>query len=199
MTLLEKLESISRILAAVLIPLAIAYMGNEIAIANQQRDAQTKLVEIATQILAVDSSTTYDKSLRGWAVTVINQYSGVPMSVETQAALIASKVSLPSITSPTTEAVDVSNTWGVVFGGDSTLDAAQYEVTTTAKKAGVANAQVFFRAGSYRSVIVFVNRADAEDALGKLKTVRDSSYIVNMNKWCYSSTQREGYYECTSR
>lgn len=200
MLTLEKVESISRILAAVLIPLAIAWMGNQISIANQQRDAQTKLVELATQILNKENTNVSadDKRLRGWAVTVINQYSGVPMSEETQVALIEKKVSLPNIGAEA-ESIDSQGTWGVVFGGDSTLESAKYEVDVTAKKAGVKNAQIFLRSGSYRSVLVLVSKSDAEDALGRLKSVRNSSYIVNMNKWCYSSTQREGYYECTGK
>ena len=84
------------------------------------------------------------------------------MSAEAEKALIQS-TSLPSVTATaqSSEIADSFGTWGLVFGGDATLEAAKQEVTATAKKMEITDATVFRRAGSFRSVKTFVNRAEA--------------------------------------
>ena len=197
----QKLEIISKVLAAILVPLTIAYLGNEVAKTNKQRDSETKFVELATAILSRDANepwanlTPGNKNLRIWAVDVINKFSGVTMSKETADALIQSTASFPQISAV---AQDSGGTWGVIFGGDTTLDAAKHEVTNTAKQMGIGSGVVFRRAGSYRSVKIFVSRAEAEDALGKARAVRPGSYIVNMLKWCPASEQKQDYFECSA-
>ena len=193
---LDKLETISKILTALLIPLAIAYMGNEISLSNSRRDSETKLIELATVILNKEptkADETHD--LRKWAVEVINKYSGVPMTAETKSALI-NRVPLPNTN---IEPQQSTGPYGVVFGGDRTLAEAQYEIKTTAKKAGVNNAQIYLRSGSYRSVAVFATQSEASDVLGKLIVIRDTTYTVDMAKWCANSIERLGYYECTTK
>lgn len=196
----QKVEIISKVFAALFIPLAVAYLANQVATTNKQRDSETKFVELATAILSKEPTIDQkieNKSLRKWAVDVINRFSGVPMSEQTADALIKN-TALPSITSLTGTSVAESDTWGVVFGGDTTLDAANFEVTKTAARMGINNGEVFRRAGSYRSVKVFTSRSEAEDALGKAQIVRPSSYIVNMSTWCPTSEQKVGYFECKS-
>jgi hypothetical protein len=133
--------------------------------------------------------------LRTWAVSVIDKFSGVPMPTATADALIKS-TSLPAVNQPV-EPTDSEGTWGLIFGGDSTVQAAKQEVTVTAQKMGIGEGSIFRRAGSFRSVKVFESRSAAEDALGKARVVRPSSYLVNMTKWCPTSTDRGGYYECS--
>lgn len=198
----QKLEALSKIIAAVFIPLAVAYFGNEVATANKQRDSQTKFVEIATTILskapAADQSAE-TRNLRQWAVEVIDRYSGVPMSKETATALVQT-TALPQAT-PTSSSQPVAERagpWGVVFGGDTTLEAARHEVTETAKRMGIGQGQVYHRQGSFRSVGVYDSRADAEDALGKARAVRASSYVVNMSTWCPTNEPKTGYVECSA-
>lgn len=48
----QKLEVISKVVAAVFIPVAIAVLANNLAAANKQRDSEMKVVEIATAILS---------------------------------------------------------------------------------------------------------------------------------------------------
>jgi len=191
----QKVEIISKVFAALFIPLAVAYLANQVATSNKQRDSETKFVELATAILSEEPIE--NKSLRKWAVEVINRFSGVPMSEQTADALIKNTV-LPPITPLAGTSVAVNDTWGVVFGGDTTLDAANFEVTKTAARMGINKGEVFRRAGSYRSVKVFTSRSEAEDALGKAQIVRPSSYIVNMSTWCPTSEQKVGYFECKS-
>lgn len=196
----QKLEAISKVIAAIFIPLAVAYLGNQVASANKQRDTETKFVELATAILSKEpaaNQTSEHQNLRKWAVDVINRFSGVPMSSETAQALVQT-TALPQVTPPAAAAApsDPAGTWGVVFGGDSTLEAARHEATVTAKAMGIGEGQIFRRQGSFRSVGVYVSRPEAEDALGKAKAVRKSSYVVNMSTWCPSSEQKAGYFEC---
>jgi hypothetical protein len=197
----QKLEVASKVVAAVLIPLTVAYLGNQVASANKQRDSETKFVELATAILGKEpgsNQTPESKNLRKWAVEVINRFSGIPMSEATAEALIEN-TALPQVSlapAAPVEASDPGGTWGLVFGGDTTLESAKLEVTKTAERMGIGQGEVFRRSGSYRSVKVFVSRADAEDALGKARAVRPSSYVVNMSTWCPTSEQKSGYFEC---
>jgi len=194
----QKLEIMSKVVAAVFIPVAIAVLANNLAAANKQRDSETKFVEIATAILSKEpspSQTPESKSLRTWAVEVIDKFSGVPMPKATAEALIRS-TSLPAVNQPA-QPTDSEGTWGLIFGGDSSVQAAKQEVTVTAKKMGIGEGSIFRRAGSFRSVKVFESRSDAEDALGKARVVRPRSYLVNMTKWCPTSSDRGGYYECS--
>lgn len=197
----QKAETSSKILATLLIPLTIAYLANQVSSANKQRDSETKFVELATAILAkepVANQAAESKNLRRWAVAVIDRFSGVPMPKETAEALVQT-TALPSGTSGSLSVVpaaDPAGTWGVVFGGDTTLDGAKTEITTTAQRMGIGQGTVFRRSGSYRSVRVFVSRAEAEDALGKARAVRPSSYVVNMTAWCPTSVEKTGYFEC---
>ena len=193
-----KLETLSKVIAAIFIPVAIAWMGNQLSAFNKQKDTETKLIELATTILTKDSGpnpSEETKHLRNWAVGVINVYSGVPMNDTTKDALVSGSISLPAkqLENQTT---DAAGTWGVVFGGDKTLEEAQYEIKHTAKSVGVNKAQIFLRSAAYRSVAVYTSRTEAEDALGKLKTVRSSSYIVDMTKWCPNTNISKDYYEC---
>ncbi|MCK6423256.1 MAG: hypothetical protein L6Q73_20450 [Aquabacterium sp.] len=50
----QKLDIASKVFAAILVPLAVAYVGNQVAVANKQRDSKTKFVEIAAAILSKD-------------------------------------------------------------------------------------------------------------------------------------------------
>ncbi|KKW82397.1 hypothetical protein AAV96_00320 [Acinetobacter sp. AG1] len=199
----QKTEILSKVIGAVLIPVAIVYLSNQMASANKQRDSETKFVELATIILNKEptpNQSAESKNLREWAVNVINKFSSVPMSQQTVDALIKT-TSLPQITSSiASQSVSGSSSswgaWGVVFGGDKTFDSAQYEVTKTAEKMGLGIGEIFYRSGSYRSVKIFISRAEAEDAVGKAQRIRPDSYVVNMSTWCSVSEQRVGYFEC---
>lgn len=203
----QKLEVISKALGAIFIPLAVAYLANQVAVSNKQRDSETKFVELATAILNREpkeprsNQAAENTDLRKWAVDVINLYSGVRMSAKTEKALIQNTASFPrvAVAASVAAAQDLEGPWGVVFGGDTTLAAAKHEVTTTAENMGIGPGEVFRRAGMFRSVKVFVSRSEAEDALGKARVVRPSSYVVNMSTWCPTSDSKQGYFECGAR
>lgn len=90
----EKLKAISSMVAAVVIPLAVAWVGNGFSTALKEREIQGKFVELAVQILREEPSK-QAAGLRDWATEVLNKYSGVPFSAETKKALIES-TPLPS-------------------------------------------------------------------------------------------------------
>lgn len=197
----QKLEYVSKAIAAVFIPIALAYLANEVAAANKQRDAEMKFVELAVAILTEDprdkADPEADQKIRGWAVKVLNVYSGVPMS-EAAAAAVISTTALPAISSgaaATPPAGIPADTWGVVIGGDRSLTDAQKNLGNIKQRLGM-EAEIFRRAGSFRSVKVYVKSDEAREALVQAKTLNPTSYLVNMAKWCPSSTQLEGYYEC---
>ena len=87
--------------------------------------------------------------------------------------------------------------WAVVYGGDTKLEDAKYEVTTIAKKLELPNASIYLRQGSYRSVAPAGSREEAEQVLSRAKTRRKDAYIVNLNKWCPNASRKGDYFECT--
>ncbi len=90
----EKLKVISTIIAAILIPLAIAIVGNEYSKSIKEKEAQSHFVELALNILTSEPNIK-QMDLREWATQVIDKYSGIPFSDSTKQNLI-SNYSLPS-------------------------------------------------------------------------------------------------------
>lgn len=93
-------------------------------------------------------------------------------------------------------AADTISTWGVVFGGDTTIEEAKREVEVATTKFGIPNASIYFRQNSYRSVAVADSRSLADQILLKAKQRRADAYIVSMSKWCPKTTAKDGYQEC---
>jgi hypothetical protein len=75
--------------------------------------------------------------------------------------------------------------FAVVFGGDASEAAANAEIAR-AKAKGLP-AEIFLRQRSFRSVVPFSDRADAQAALPEIRalspTARDA-YVVNLASWC---------------
>ena len=88
-SLLEKALAV----ATVLMPFAVVLVGNCYSSAIARRDSNVRLTELAAGILR-SPATIEARSLRAWAVEVINRYSEVPIPKETGAALRDS-ISLP--------------------------------------------------------------------------------------------------------
>lgn len=191
----EKLEIISKIIAALLIPTFLGVLSMQLSAESKKLDVETKLIEIATNILDKDvvNQTEDSKKLRRWAVDVINSYSKIKMPEDVQSALV-NNVPLPVAASTHAE-----TTWAVVFGADRTLASAQHEIKVTAKKAGIDNAEILLRGGFYRSVVIFVNKQDAEEARERLKPLSSGSYIVDLNQWCQSITDQKDHRTCVTK
>lgn len=84
--------------------------------------------------------------------------------------------------------------WGVVYGGDTNLDAARFE----ARKFGAGKVTIYLRQGSYRSVLVAADRSDAAQWLSKARSLRSDAYVVNLTSWCPGATPQAGYVECSA-
>jgi hypothetical protein len=90
----QKLSALSGIIAAVLVPLAVAVAGHAVALAGQdvsralkEREMQVRFVELSVDILRESPMYNEADSIRGWATGVLSKYSGVPMNRGAQKAL----------------------------------------------------------------------------------------------------------------
>jgi hypothetical protein len=92
---------------------------------------------------------------------------------------------------------DGTSTLALVFGADISLSAAQHEIAR-AKAAGIGNATVFRRNGSFRSVVVVEERGAAQKTLEILRKLNSGSYLVDMSSWCPVRVERQGYLECNA-
>lgn len=88
------------------------------------------------------------------------------------------------------------SSWGVVFGGDTRLEAAKHEIQRT-KNRGFEDTIIFLRKNYYRSVITFSTKEDAMKRLYEVKSkIRESSYLVNLKSWCGTQIPHSEYVLC---
>jgi len=87
----------------------------------------------------------------------------------------------------------------VVWSGDSTLSGANYQVNTIAKQLGIADAAVYFRQGSYRSVARVASKQAADQLLPTAQKRRSDAYIVNLSRWCANPVEKTGFIECAAK
>lgn len=86
--------------------------------------------------------------------------------------------------------------WGVIFGGDVSLEAAQTEVDW-ARRNGLNNVGIVRRQGSFRSIVFVARSAEAAEQVRRLVSRRrPDSYVVNLASWCPNLVERNGYREC---
>jgi hypothetical protein len=89
------------------------------------------------------------------------------------------------------QATASSGSWAVVFGADTTADAAKQEIDRAQAKK-FEEVKLYLRQDWYLSVIEFPTREAAIAALPQIKNLSRYSggaYIVNLSNWCPSSTQ----------
>ncbi|MBR0565097.1 hypothetical protein J5J83_03070 [Azoarcus sp. L1K30] len=117
-------------------------------------------------------------------------------SEKIEASVQATITSNASLVEKAQLSIGETSQWGVVYGGDTTLSAAQFETGTIARKLGLANVGIYLRQGSYRSVALASSRAEAEQLLYSARTRRGDAYIVDMARWCPRQVQRPDHHEC---
>ena len=84
-----------RTIAIAAIPVVIAVVGNSFAASMKEKEIRLKTVEIAITVLSQDPKVHPSlPQLREWAVTVVNDYSGIPLSATAREELL--KNPLPS-------------------------------------------------------------------------------------------------------
>ena len=92
--------------------------------------------------------------------------------------------------------VQASGAWGIVISADKDKGEAQFEVKN-AQGLGFQNVKLYTRQNWYRTVVEFPNFTEAQAALPKLRSFHNSSYLVNINKWCSPrSDQGNGIWQC---
>ena len=92
--------------------------------------------------------------------------------------------------------VSAGGAWGIVISADKEKDEAQHEVKN-AQAQGYQNVKLYNRQNWLRTVVEFPNFAEAQAAVPKLRSLHNSSYLVNINKWCASrSDQGNGVWQC---
>jgi hypothetical protein len=85
----EKAKIVSLVLSTLLIPIVVAFVGSNYNKAITEREVQSKFVELAVNILSEKpDSTAGSYNIRAWATEIIDQYSGVKLSIEAKQNLI---------------------------------------------------------------------------------------------------------------
>ena len=94
--------------AALAVPIIVAVIGNMYTSAIKERETQAKFVELAINILSTEP-TDETKSLRSWAIKVIDEYSKIPLSKE------AGKSVLESVPVPGNRSSETSYLMGTYY------------------------------------------------------------------------------------
>jgi len=87
----DKLTALSALIASVLVPIVLAVVGQAYTSAMKQSENRVKYTELAISILK-DKPIPETQDVRAWAIDVVNQYSGVPMSSEVREQLLRSRL-----------------------------------------------------------------------------------------------------------
>jgi hypothetical protein len=82
----DKMQAVAGLAASVLIPLAVAWVGNGYNKAIKDSENSVKYVELAITILRAEP-TEGNESLKAWAVEVVNNHAAIKLSPEAQAEL----------------------------------------------------------------------------------------------------------------
>lgn len=77
--MLDKLNKFSPLIATIVIPVVLAYMGNQYTAALKEREVQGNFVALAVDILKQEPSTE-NRNIREWATSILDKYSGVGLS-----------------------------------------------------------------------------------------------------------------------
>jgi hypothetical protein len=88
----DKMSAASALVASLLVPVVLAIVGNWYTSAIKQSEVRLKYTELAMTILK-DKPSPDTEAVRRWAIEVIDQYSGVPMSAQAQKELVAGNLS----------------------------------------------------------------------------------------------------------
>lgn len=87
----DKLTAVAPLLASLLVPLAVAFVGNVYSKSMKDTENSLKYVELAVSILRTEPQAD-NAPLRTWAVDVLNDQATVKLSPEAIAALKNHKV-----------------------------------------------------------------------------------------------------------
>ena len=84
----DKLRIGTGVAGTILIPVVIAFVTWQVNSGLKERDAQIRMVELAVGILQQEPNPETGTGLREWAVSVIDEQSGVKLSPAAKSALL---------------------------------------------------------------------------------------------------------------
>ncbi len=87
----DKLKILAGLIASLLVPIVIAFVGNEYSSALKESENRLRYTELAIEILNEPPVPT-NKNIRGWAIDVVNKYSGVPINSKTKQEMLDSPI-----------------------------------------------------------------------------------------------------------
>jgi hypothetical protein len=87
----DKLPAVAAVIASILVPLTVAFVGNAHSSAMKASENRVKYVELAVSILRVEPNAD-NTPLRGWAADVLNNESPIPLSPEALKSLKETKL-----------------------------------------------------------------------------------------------------------
>lgn len=87
----DKLTALSALIASVLVPIVLAVVGQAYTSTLKESENRVKYTELAISMLK-DKPTPETQDVRAWAIDVVNQYSGVPMSAQVREQLLRSRL-----------------------------------------------------------------------------------------------------------
>lgn len=91
----ESFKNVMTGLAALAVPIAVAYLANYYSASIKDKDVGVKFVELAITILSKDPNQS-DANIRRWATKILERYSDVPLGDEARKDIIDT-VPLPKI------------------------------------------------------------------------------------------------------
>ncbi|MDH3286370.1 MAG: hypothetical protein OEP48_01390 [Betaproteobacteria bacterium] len=169
------------------------------------KNAQSTITDLraqldkTTQALGEARARTDDQTIKA-SIRKLEEENRQATAASTQAA--AAVRSTIASNAPLVEkaqsALSTSGGWGVVFGSDTSVAAAQDEIARASKK-GIPAAEIYLRNGYYASIAVVDNRTTAQEYLVIARTFRPDAYIASMATWCRNQQSRDGFVECQSR
>ena len=87
----DKLKIFTGLIASLLVPIVIAFVGNEYSSALKESENRLRYTELAIEILN-EPPLPRNQNIRGWAIDVVNKYSGVPINNETKQEMLYSPI-----------------------------------------------------------------------------------------------------------
>ncbi len=107
----DKIQAAAIAVSAAAIPLVIAIVGNSYNASTKEKEIRLKTVEIAINVLSQDPKVNPSlPQLREWAITVVDNYSGIPLTASAREELLKNAL-------PLREAAKVVDLLSSSFGG----------------------------------------------------------------------------------
>jgi hypothetical protein len=175
--------------------------GNEKALAStidtlkQQRDAA--IFERNSMAKKAEEALREVERLKGADPAVTDAIASIQASTRAASAAPSPKAALNQslLVESARRAIDGGGRWAVVYGGDTSLEAARVDMGW-GQRNGLEGRTVVNRQGIFRSIVLADSPEAAEALLETARRRRPDAYVVNMQTWCPRTEQRAGFMQC---